>query len=157
MEEVFVRSGFPFNYDQDRASQLSGLKCEDKSRTLQSQAQDADINVIVKRFGVTGQLPQVGSLPTFRDFEGIFDYRSALDAVREADRMFMEVPADIRGRFQNDPQRFVEFCSDPKNLDELRKMGLAPPAPVEVRDEPKAKVESDKKRAKSSEDDSAAS
>lgn len=120
-----LRSGFPFNYDQEQASVESGLHCRDKSRALQSQAQDADINVIVKRFGVTGQLPQGLRLPTYGDFSEVVDYRTALDAVRAAEASFMEVPAEIRRRFGDDPQAFVEFCSDEKNYDELVKLGLA--------------------------------
>lgn len=147
---IQVRRGFPFNYDADEASFESGLECKDKSRTLQSQAQDADINVILKRFGVTGQLPQSARLPTFQDFEGIFDFRTALDAVREAEASFMSIPADIRRRFGDDPQEFVAFCSDPKNLDELRKLGLAPAAPdpsVELAKEVDREIEKDKIRA----------
>lgn len=120
-----LRSGF--NYDRDEASLESGLFCQDKSLTLQSQAQDADINLIVKRFGVTGMLPNIERLPIEADFVDIFDYRSAVDAVREAERLFMEVPADIRKRFNHDPGEFVRFCSDPANLPELRKLGLAKP------------------------------
>ena len=40
----------------------------------------------------------------------------------------------IKSAFQelgNDPQAFVEFCSDEANLDEMRKLGLAIPAKVE--------------------------
>lgn len=125
---MVCRRGFPFNYDQEAVSIESGLKCEDGSKTLQSQKEDADINVIVKRFGVTGMLPQSLKLPTFQDFEGIFDFRTAMDAVKAAEAAFMGVPADIRRRFGNDPQEFVAFCSEPKNLDELRKLGLAPAA-----------------------------
>lgn len=121
-----VRAGFPFNYDQGDVSKKTGLECKDKSLTLQSQAAEADINTILKRFGVTGQLPMPERLPVFQDFAEIFDFRTALDQVREAQRLFMQVPADVRGRFQNDPQRFVEFCSDPANQDELVKLGLAP-------------------------------
>lgn len=128
-KSIFVRAGFPFNYDVDQASVLSGLECKDKSLTRQSEAQDADINVIVKRFNVTGQLPQGLRLPTYADFDGIFDFRTAMDAVRAAEAAFLQVPAEIRARFGNDPHLFVQFCSNPENLGELRKLGLAPEAP----------------------------
>lgn len=126
--KIFVRSGFPFNYDQMAASDDSGLHCRDKSLARQSEAESADINVLVKRFGVTGQLPMPSRLPTFQDFENIFDFRTAMDAVRQAEAAFLEVPAHIRARFSHDPQEFVEFCSRRENLEELRKLGLAPPA-----------------------------
>lgn len=125
---VVVRAGFPFNYDQDAVSEETGLRCMDKSLTRQSEAEGTDINVLVRRFGVTGQIPMPSRLPTYQDFEGIFDFRTAMDAVRSAEAAFMEVPAHIRARFSHDPHEFVAFCSDPNNLEELRKLGLAPPA-----------------------------
>lgn len=125
MAKVFLRAGFPFNYDTNAAGDESGLKCEDKSLALQSQAEDADINVILKRFGVTGQMPVSARAVTYQDFEGIFDFRTALEAVRAGEEAFMQLPAEIRSRFSHDPQVFVEFCSDPANLPELRKLGLA--------------------------------
>lgn len=125
----FFRSGF--NYDVEAASVASGLKCEDKSLTIQSQSEEADINVIMKRFGVTGELPQVARPPTYGDFEAVSDYREALDLINEANASFMKLPADVRKRFDNDAALFVDFCENPDNLPEMRKLGLAvPEAPV---------------------------
>lgn len=125
--KVFVRN--PYNYDVDKASEESGVKCGDKSLTLQSQVQEADINVILKRFNLTGVLPQGKSVPTYGDFSAVVDYRGALDLIREADAAFKSVPADVRARFGNDPAAFVEFCSNEANIEELRRLGLAPAAP----------------------------
>lgn len=109
-----------------------GLECRDKSLAIQSAKDEADINVIVKRFGLTGQVPQGFRIPTYQDFlDAPDDYRGALHAVREAESSFMRLPAAIRARFQNDPHLFVSFCSDPSNLADLREMGLAPKAPSE--------------------------
>lgn len=104
--------------------------------TVQSEKDNCDINVIVKRFGVTGQLPIVSRLPTYGDFDSIFDFRSAMESVRSAQERFDALPSDVRKRFYNDPQMFVEFASDPKNLDEMRKMGLAKALPPEVVESP---------------------
>lgn len=120
-----------WNYDRDAASLESALVCADESLAVQSEAAEADINTIVRRFGLTGQLPQGVRPPMFGDFTQVMDYRSALDAVIAADEAFMEMPADVRKRFHDDPQEFVAFCSDEKNLEEMRKLGLAIPAPVE--------------------------
>lgn len=116
-------------YDPDAASDAAGLECADVSRTRQSDAKDADINTIVKNFGLSGTVPVGVRVPTYGDFEFVGDYRSAIDAVRSADASFLAMPADIRSRFDNDPARFVDFCSDSSNLEELRKLGLAVPAP----------------------------
>lgn len=121
------------NYDTNEASMESATFAEGESKTLQSEKENCDINVIVRRFRVTGELPVRAAMATYGDFEGIFDFQSAMNAVREAQESFDALPAEVRKRFHNDPQEFVEFCSEKENLPELRKMGLAVP---EVEPEP---------------------
>lgn len=124
---VFLRT--PYNYDMDNVSFESGLLCEDATRTQQQFADEADINTIVERFNLTGQLPTDVRAPQYADFEGVFDFKTAMNAIRQAEESFMAMPANVRARFVNDPQRFVEFCSDSANLEEARKLGLAMPLP----------------------------
>lgn len=124
----FIRT--PYNYDVDQVSDETGLKCEDPSLTQQHMAEECDINYIVERFGVTGQLPEAPDhIPTYGDFTGIGDYRQALDAVSSANAAFMSLPANIRERFDNDPALFVDFCSstDPADRSEAIELGLIPP------------------------------
>ena len=80
--DVFLRT--PYNYDVDAVSVASGLKCEDATRTQQQFAEEADINTIVERFNLTGQLPQDVRPPQYADFEGVFDFKSAMNAIRAA-------------------------------------------------------------------------
>lgn len=121
--EHFIRS--PYNYDRDQASLVSGVMCLDESLAQQHMADDADINVIVKRFGITGQMPQNPRLPTYGDFTGVSDFRSALEAVRDAEEAFGELPGDLRARFQNDPQAYLEFTTNPANQEAIYDLGLA--------------------------------
>lgn len=123
--EVFLRT--PYNYDTNKASDESGLRCKDKSLTVQSMAEEADINVILKRFGVTGQLPQGVRIPIYEDFEGVFDFHSAMNLIAEAREGFDRLPADVRAKFNNDPGQLVDFVSDPANADKLADIGLANP------------------------------
>lgn len=97
---------------------------EGASLTQKHQAHDTDINVIVKRFGVTGQLPQRLNALNLGAFDEIFDYQSAMNALVAADRAFMSIDADIRARFHNDPQKFHDFVLNKENEPELRKLGL---------------------------------
>lgn len=134
---IFIRN--PFNYDRNEASKMSGLSCSDASRTDQSFVAECDINTIVRNFGITGQLPQQPiRTPLEGDFTNVVDYQTALNMVLSADAAFAELPSAVRERFVNDPARFVAFASDPANLDECRKLGLAeparkPPEPLAVR------------------------
>lgn len=113
----------------DAVSEASGLECKDESLALQSQKEEVDINTIVKRFGVTGVLPQGARVPQYGDFttEEPFDFRVAMDRLKAAEDSFMALAPEIRARFNHDPLAFVEFCSNRDNLPELRKMGLAVP------------------------------
>lgn len=126
----FIRS--PYNYDRHAVSLLTGTLNEDPSLTVESDALDTDINVLVKRFGLTGQVSGVQMPPPITEFMEVFDYQSALNLIRSADESFAAMSADVRNRFNNDPAAFVAFCGDPANLPELRKMGLAVPEPPAI-------------------------
>lgn len=125
--DVFVRH--PFNYDVVAAADECCVRDFGPSLTQQSQAEEADINVIVRRFGLTGQLPEGVRVPQYGDFTEVYDFKSAQDAIAMASSSFNAMPAEVRSRFKNDPQEFLEFCSKAENLDEMRKLGLAVPKP----------------------------
>lgn len=121
---VFVRS--PYNYSRDLASFNDAIKCLDPSRAVQSQKEESDINTIVRRFGLTGQLPDNIRMPQYGDFTGVQSYQDCLNAVIQADKAFMALPAHVRERFNNSAEKFVEFCLDDNNRDEAEKLGLVP-------------------------------
>lgn len=130
--KVFVRSSY--NYDRDEASVDAGLHCDDESLAKQSFAEEVDINTIVKRFGVTGALPEDIPAPQYGDYDDVVDFHSAMNAVAHAREAFGALPGEVRYRFNNDPQRLLEFVADAGNYDEAEKLGLVvrPKAPPEV-------------------------
>lgn len=128
--EPFLRTAY--NYDTNQASDESGLECKDPTLTKQSFAEEADINTIVKRFNLTGQLPQNIRMPTYADFEDNITFHDAMNAIVDANAAFMAMPAHVRARFHNDAGEFVDFCSDPTNRQEAVKLGLVD------RDDPRA-------------------
>lgn len=134
----FVRSAY--NYDLKVASDESGLECLDPSLAVQESRDEVDINTIVRRFGLTGELPTDLRLPQYGDFLGLVDYHSAMNAVAQANETFESLPADLRSRFENDPEKFVTFCLDKDNQEELIKLGLAD-KPAEVVEAAPVKVE----------------
>lgn len=75
----------------------SDLDCKDASLAQQQFKDEVDINFLLERFKVTGQLPQGVHVPSYGDFRGVSDYRTAADLIRKADNAFMELPADVRG------------------------------------------------------------
>lgn len=127
----------PFAYDTDKASLDAGLLCEDESLALQSEKDDADINVIVKRFGLTGQLPDDLRMPVSGDFTQVPDFHTAMNLVRQTQEEFLKVPAEVRAEFGNDPQAFMAFFEKEENRERAQKLGLlkppvVPPPPVRV-------------------------
>lgn len=129
---MFLRT--PYNYDTDAASLESGLICDDPSLAIQSAAEECDINTIVRRFGLTGELPTDVAMPRSGDFAGAPDFHTAMNLVRQAEEEFLRVPAEVRARFGNDPGAFISFTEDDRNREEARRLGLlrpdAPAAPA---------------------------
>lgn len=127
MGKVFVRAGY--NYDMDAVSLETGLKCEDPSMAQQQFLEESDINTLVERFGLNGEMPAAVVVPQYGDYSGVNDFQSAMNAVLSASKNFMELPAKVRSRFDNDPQKFLEFVSDDANIEEARTLGLVKPLP----------------------------
>ena len=114
----------PITYDRDKNSADSIFVFSKPSLAKQSFRDECDINNILRKFNVTGQLP-VGSVqPQYGDFSGITDYQSALNAVMAAQDSFLQLPAKVRAKFDNDPALFLEFASDEANKDEMKALGL---------------------------------
>lgn len=118
----FIRS--PYNYDREAVSDENGLRCEDDSLAQQNFASECDINNIVQTFTRTGMMPPVSLSPRFGDFSGVSDFHSALNRVLSIQEEFLTLPADIRSRFENNPQNLILFLNDPANRDEAVELGL---------------------------------
>lgn len=131
---MFVKSAF--NYDKRANSLSSALVIPDDPEkeclTKQEFKEECDINTLLRRFAITGQMPEGVRLPVYGDFEQINDFHSAANAIAMASESFDAMPAEIRERFSNDPEKFVAFCLDDRNREEARKWGLVPPAELEA-------------------------
>lgn len=115
------------NYDRDQVSRAAGLDCSANGLPTLAQQQfrdECDINEIVRRFGLTGQVPENWATPVSGDFTGINDYHTALNALAESKEAFMQLPAALRTRFENDPGKLLAFLENDKNRDEGIKLGL---------------------------------
>lgn len=127
-EPVFLNSGF--NCDRKQWSAQFRTNPVGKSLTQQHEAEGTDINVIMARYLKSGELPVVPRPPQFGDFDTDLTYRDCMDILNEGKRSFMMLDAQVRAKFDNDPVAFLEFCDNPENLDEMRKLGIALPAKV---------------------------
>lgn len=108
----------------------------DPGLTMQAPAEEQDINVIMKRFGVTD-----GSrLPRWEDPNMIYgdfsevptDPVEAQEMLRQGDVAFMTLPADIRARFESGAKLY-NWLTNEKNREEAITLGLlAKPTPKET-------------------------
>ncbi|QCQ84940.1 internal scaffolding protein [Blackfly microvirus SF02] len=103
---------------------------EGPSLTRQEFADECDINVLMAQYEKTGVINHFNrSEPQYLDLTDMpDDLQGTLQLVQDAEAAFMRLPAGVRKEFDNDPIGFVQFASDPSNLDQLREWGLAAPA-----------------------------
>jgi len=99
----------------------------DATGAKQSMKDECDINTIMARYVKTGTIEHFNRHSGSYGHVDAFSYHEALTIVKKAEDMFAELPAQVRKRFANDPEGFLAFVQDEKNLPEMRKLGLAMP------------------------------
>lgn len=116
---------YPF---PDKVVRLPGddFECEGVSLTKQSEADACDINRIMERYVNTGVLEHVReNAGRYADLPPQMDYQQAVHTVRESEKAFLAMPAQIRARFENDPARFLAFAEQNPD-DYLVQLGIVP-------------------------------
>ena len=118
-----------------------GLVCSDPSRTQQQFKDEADINVIVRRFAdcpdfVNPMDVRSRRSPVFGDFSNLGTFQEQQDNVNAVVDYFESLPSSLRAQFRNSPGLFAEFASNPENISALQKLGLLPVDEV-IKDESK--------------------
>jgi len=105
-----------------------------RSMTQQEHKDDCDVNTILKRFQLTGELGRDSGPGQYLDctVPG-YDFQTAQNFIADAHSMFMELPSSIRERFGNDPGSLIAFMEDPRNAQEAISLGLVRP-PMETPD-----------------------
>lgn len=103
----------------------------DKVLTVQSDADEANINKIVAKMEKGQMSFRMNAAPPFygdvSEFDGLAD---AVEKVLSANDLFMDMSASIRERFDNDPVKMVEFLEDEANRAEAIKLGMVIEEPV---------------------------
>lgn len=112
-----------------------------EDRTRQDGKDDADINVLLARYGVKNDkwptsaqlaaLPVSGQRALYGDFTGETDFQLQQNAIIDAREAFLALPAKVRKEFDNDPAKLLEFVHDDKNYEKAKELGLlAEPKPA---------------------------
>lgn len=121
----------PYDPDNNRAeTNKSALDCEaagDQGMTLQAPAEEHDINVIMKRFGVKdgSQLPYwPDPNAIYGDFSTMPDSPvEAAEILRQGELEFKLLPAEVRNRFESGAQLY-HWLADPNHHEEAQQLGL---------------------------------
>lgn len=114
----------PYNIDANAWSDKTALHCKDKTLAQQQFRDECNINTLFAKYMETGEMPQVEQGLSYGNFEGIFDFQTAMNAVRTAEGLFSQLPARIKNRFDNDPQKMLEFLAVDENREEAEFLGL---------------------------------
>ncbi|QCQ84657.1 internal scaffolding protein [Blackfly microvirus SF02] len=131
----FFRPHPRFTEDNLYADPQTGELTKMPSMTKQEFRDECDINNVIKAFSTTGMFKHVSARAaagTYQDLPDSVDFQESLHEVQKAREAFMTLPAKLRGRFFNDPAEFLAFTHNPDNLEELRSLGLATPAPPPI-------------------------
>lgn len=99
------------------------------SMTKQHFKDEVDINNILAKFQKTGLIDHVKKNSSYINLPNALEYHDAMNLTIEAQASFDGLPSSIRKEFQNDPQIFLAFVADPKNVDRMRTLGILNPLP----------------------------
>lgn len=122
-----TRFRFRHQYDDRRDAEeraLTDFTPQGESKTVQSHAEDADINVIIRRMGLAGVMPPALDLSFYQDASNLPDLRAVLEYGRDAEAAFQALPPSIRNRFHNSPAELWDFVMDENNREEAIRIGL---------------------------------
>lgn len=96
---------------------------KDESLTQQQYKDEVDINNIIKKYQVTGELPE-GKQGFYADVSNIPDYQTAVQVVKHAEETFNSLPSTIRAVFMNNPGTMIKWLENPENKEKAIEMGL---------------------------------
>lgn len=115
-----MSSRFPTRFDHPTHP---GVSNGSPSLTQQHFKSECDINTIMKKYAITGTLPNVAG-GYYDEVPDDTDYFTLQTHLLNADDAFMSLPSHVRKRFENSPGRLLEFIHNPANLDEAVSLGL---------------------------------
>lgn len=124
----FYRPHERVQYTGELVNSATGEVYKPVPRVKQSFKDECDINNILAQYRQTGMIRHVqanAALGVYADLPDALDFQESMNLVLAAEQSFMSLPAKVRDRFQNNPAEFLAFMSDPGNVDEMIKLGLA--------------------------------
>lgn len=132
MSLAFKNSGIKYEGEKDHSKVARFVEVKNFGPTMASQASadEVDINKIMARVQKGQTVLGSDGEPFYGDVSDLGGLQEALMKVQEAEDLFMQYPAEVREKFENNPVNMIGFLEDPANLDEAIKMGLIKPKPA---------------------------
>lgn len=130
---TFYRPHKRIQYTGELVDPHTGQVTTPPSMTKQEFVKECDVNNVIKSYSpraMAAMVAENAARARYEDLPDHIDFQESMNLVRQAEATFMTLPAKVRDRFGQDPTQFLAFLSDPANLEEARKLGLAKPAPV---------------------------
>jgi len=115
------------SYDSAEVSDATGKDTGSESLVQQHLRDEVDINTIVRRFGLTREMPSGVAGGVYGDFSGISDFESAMEMIQRARKGFNVLPPEVRERFGNDPARLIRFAQEASESDFMAATQKKPP------------------------------
>lgn len=98
----------------------------EQTMTQQNLVEQADINKLIRSHGVSHIVQNANALEALYGMEiTSMDLQDAEQMIKDAEKLFNEVPSEIRKKFANDAGAFIDYATNPDNLEEMQKLGLA--------------------------------
>lgn len=96
------------------------------SRTQQQFKEQCDVNNIMAKYKKTGTITHVRNAANgvYMDLTEIPDLLTARLQLQEAETAFLQMPASLRHKFNNDPAELISYLSNPSNHTEAIHLGL---------------------------------
>jgi phage internal scaffolding protein len=108
-----------------------------KSMTEQSHKDSCDIKLIMRKAEKTGMINHLKRTEgQYVDLIGRPDFHTSMNEIKQAQSMFETIPATVRQQFDNNPQKWLDFVTNPENRESMAEMGFSTDHLPEVLSEP---------------------
>jgi bifunctional DNA-binding transcriptional regulator/antitoxin component of YhaV-PrlF toxin-antitoxin module len=98
------------------------------SLTDQSQKDQTIAKNIIKHYVKTGLITHLNQeAGKFADVSEVKSLYENMSKVKQVERYFMDLPSELRAKFDNDPQKMLEVIVDPAQEELQKELGLSLP------------------------------
>lgn len=103
------------------------------SMTIQSDAQEASITHILRKYNEVGLLEHLNQAEAvFMDVTEFTDLADAMRQMKTAEGVFMRLPSKVREIFGHDVANWLDAAHDPEKRAQLEKAGFIEPAEIDI-------------------------